>query len=57
MMPPEDNPADDVPADRESYEAWEAERKPVFTNCNVCGRQLITTDEDEMGMCQICARE
>lgn len=55
MMPPEDNPADEIPADKESYEAWE--RQTVFTNCNVCGRQLIETSEEEMGMCQICARE
>jgi hypothetical protein len=37
-------------------ECWN-EREVVFTNCNVCGRTLHTTDEEEMGMCQICADE
>jgi hypothetical protein len=30
---------------------------PVFTNCNVCGIQLRTRDEDEMGMCERCSAE
>lgn len=30
---------------------------PVFTNCNVCGRKLHTAAEDEMGMCEMCARQ
>lgn len=29
----------------------------VFTNCNVCGRQLHGADEDRMGMCERCAEE
>ena len=28
---------------------------PVFTHCNVCGRQLIYQDEDQIGMCDECA--
>ena len=29
----------------------------VFTNCNVCGRQLHYPGEDQMGMCFNCAGE
>lgn len=31
--------------------------KPVFSNCNVCGRQLSEKPEFEMRMCLICADE
>ncbi len=33
------------------------EQQVVFTNCNVCGRQLIMADEEACGMCQICMNE
>jgi ribosomal protein S14 len=29
----------------------------VFTDCNVCGRELIYSDEERMGMCRMCADE
>lgn len=29
----------------------------VFTNCNVCGRELMTSDEESMGMCRLCSGE
>ena len=32
-------------------------RKPVFRNCNVCGRQLMEYTEYEMGMCLVCSNE
>lgn len=32
-------------------------RKPVFTHCNVCGRELKEDAEFQMGMCLICANE
>lgn len=38
-------------------EEIEDDREVVFTNCNVCGRKLHTTDEEAMGMCAICADE
>lgn len=31
--------------------------KPIFSNCNVCGRQLVRDDELSVGMCAICANE
>lgn len=30
---------------------------PVFSNCNVCGRELIRQDEFACGMCMFCANE
>lgn len=29
----------------------------VFTNCNVCGVPIKTSEEDKMGMCERCAAE
>lgn len=40
----------DPPEDR-------SEPIPVFTNCNVCGRELMRSDEEAIGMCAICANE
>lgn len=31
--------------------------KHVFSNCNVCGRELVREDEFAVGMCAICANE
>ncbi len=31
--------------------------KPIFKNCNVCGRGLVRDDELSCGMCAICANE
>jgi hypothetical protein len=31
--------------------------EPVFSNCNVCGRELMRDDELAVGMCAICANE
>lgn len=31
--------------------------KPVFTHCNVCGRELISQGEFAIGMCAVCANE
>lgn len=31
--------------------------KPVFLNCNVCGRGLVRDDELKIGMCVVCANE
>lgn len=38
-------------------EGQSAETKKVFTNCNVCGRQLMDEEEFQIGMCLICASE
>lgn len=35
----------------------DSEELPIFTHCNVCGRELIETSEEECGMCQICMNE
>lgn len=31
--------------------------KPVFTDCNVCGRELIRDDELAIGCCAVCSNE
>jgi hypothetical protein len=31
--------------------------RPVFEDCNVCGRELMGSEEWGMGMCLICAAE
>lgn len=31
--------------------------KPIFTTCNVCGRELVRQDELAVGMCAVCANE
>lgn len=36
---------------------WEEKQKPVFSNCNVCGREFVKKEELNMGMCLICANE
>jgi hypothetical protein len=44
-----------IDSDREQF-AKEQPAKAVFTNCNVCGIKLRTTDEDKIGMCERCGR-
>ena len=57
----EDRELDEILSDHGDLEGVFAEvigeGERVFTNCNVCGRELIMTDEEAMGMCQICANE
>lgn len=31
--------------------------EPIFTRCNVCGRELVRNDEFAIGMCAVCANE
>ncbi len=40
------------------FDSYDAPEQPcVFSNCNVCGIKLRTSDEDKMGMCERCAAE
>lgn len=48
-MPPEDNPRDDQPFDKDDYEQWENENKPIG-RCPKCGTPIYT-DEGFCGTC------
>jgi hypothetical protein len=40
-----------------NYEQFKQKADPVFTKCNVCGRELVRQDELKAGVCAVCANE